>query len=197
MSEKDPKVFVHERGLCESEDVGPGTRIWAFAHVMKGASIGADCNVCDHAFVETGARLGNRVTLKNAVLVWDGVTLEDEVFVGPNAVFTNVARPRVGFKKRREEFGRTLVCKGASIGANATIVCGVRIGERAFVGAGAVVTKSVPMHGLVVGNPAKLVGWMCACGERLAAPLECKCGRKYRKTVDGLEQAQEGTGNTE
>ena len=150
-------VFVHERGLCESESVGPRTRIWAFAHVMKGAEIGSDCNICDHAFVETGAKIGDHVTLKNAVLVWDGVVLEDEVFVGPNVVFTNVDKPRVGFKKKREEFGRTLVRKGASLGANATIVCGVAIGERAFVGAGAVVTKDLPPMVVAGGVPAKVI----------------------------------------
>lgn len=172
--------FVHERGLCESSDVGPGTRIWAFAHVMKGAVVGAACNIGGHAFVESGARLGDRVTLKNAVLVWDGVTIEDEVFVGPNAVFTNVLKPRVGFKKTREQFTPTLVRRGATIGANATILCGVTIGERAFVGAAAFVNRDVPAHALVVGNPARRVGWACACGERLPASLACGCGRAYR-----------------
>ena len=104
--------FVHERGLCETDQVGQGTRIWAFAHVMKGARIGIGCSICDHAFVETGAVIGDRVVVKNAVLVWDGVHIEDDVFVGPNAVFTNVERPRVGFKKRRDEFPR-LSCAGA------------------------------------------------------------------------------------
>jgi acetyltransferase-like isoleucine patch superfamily enzyme len=175
----ETSVFVHERGLCESTDVGPGTRIWAFAHVMKGARIGAHCNIGDHAFVETGAVLGDRVTVKNAVLIWDGVTVEDEVFLGPNMVFTNVLNPRVAFKKSRDQFLKTLVRRGAAIGANATIVCGVTIGEQAFIGAGAVVTKDVAAHALVVGTPARQVGWACTCGERLPETLICDCGRRF------------------
>jgi len=173
-------VFVHERGLCESDTVGPGTRIWAFAHVMKGARVGAACNIGDHAFVEAGAVLGDRVTVKNAVLIWDGVTVEDEAFLGPAMVFTNVLNPRVAFKRDRAQFGRTLVRRGAAIGANATVVCGVTVGEQAFVGAGAVVTRDVPAHALVVGNPARRIGWACACGETLPAALRCPCGRSYR-----------------
>lgn len=174
-----PDIFVHERALCESSDVGPGTRIWAFAHVMKGAVIGAGCNIGDHAFVEAGGRLGDRVTLKNAVLVWDGVTLEDDVFVGPNAVFTNVSRPRVGYKRGRDQFEKTVVRRGATIGANATIVCGITIGERAFVGAGAVVTRNVPSFALVVGSPARRVGWACDCGIKLPTDMHCECGRSF------------------
>jgi acetyltransferase-like isoleucine patch superfamily enzyme len=173
-------VFVHALGLCESEDVGLNTRIWAFAHVMKGAKVGADCNICDHAFIESGAVLGSHVTVKNAVLVWDRVVVEDEVFLGPNMVFTNVLAPRVGFKKTREQFLPTLVRKGASIGANATVVCGVAIGEDAMIGAGAVVTKDVPAHAIMVGNPAHRIGWACRCGARLSEDLGCTCGRQYR-----------------
>lgn len=181
---RDPSVFVHERGLCESDAVGPRTRIWAFAHVLKGAVVGADCNICDCAFIEGGARLGDRVTVKNAVLVWDKVTVEDEVFLGPNMVFTNDMNPRVAFKKPPETFLPTLVKRGASIGANATIVCGTTIGENAFIGAGTVVIRDVPAHALVVGNPARQVGWVCACGERLPATLACACGRRYREGAD-------------
>ena len=177
---RDATVFVHERALCESDDVGPRTRIWAFAHVMKGARIGADCNVGDHAFVEGGAVIGDRVTVKNAVLVWDRVTIEDDVFLGPNAVFTNDPVPRAAFKRPPETWLPTIVRRGASIGANATIVCGVTIGAAAFVGAGSVVVRDVPAHALVVGNPARRVGWVCACGERLPANLLCACGRGYR-----------------
>lgn len=189
-SREQCSVFTHERALNESESVGPRTRIWAFAHVMKGAEIGSDCNICDHAFVEAGARIGNHVTIKNAVLVWDGVVIEDDVFVGPNAVFTNVARPRVGYKRTREQFGQTHVCRGATIGANATVVCGVTIGEGAFIGAGAVVTKDAPAFSLVVGNPGRCVGWVCACGERLPEALKCGCGRVFRKTQGGLVLAE-------
>src|SRR5882672_11497063 len=119
----DSTVFVHERALCESDDVGPRTRIWAFAHVMRGAVVGADCNVGDHAIIEQGARIGNRVTVKYAVLVWDGVTVEDEVFLGPNMVFTNVRDLRAALRPRPDQFLPTRVRRCASIGANATIVC--------------------------------------------------------------------------
>jgi len=178
----DPSVFVHERALVETDDIGARTRVWAFAHVMKGARVGADCNVCDHAFVESGAVVGNHVTIKNCVLIWDKVTVEDEVFLGPNMVFTNDMNPRVAFRKTVDQFLPTLVRRGASIGANATIVCGVTIGEQAFVGAGSVVIRDVPAHGVVVGNPARRIGWMCACGERLPTDLRCGCGRAYRVT---------------
>jgi UDP-2-acetamido-3-amino-2,3-dideoxy-glucuronate N-acetyltransferase len=189
----DAPVFVHPRGLCESDAVGPGTRVWAFAHVLAGARVGAGCNICDHAFIESGAVLGDRVTVKNAVLVWDGVTVEDEVFLGPNMVFTNDLNPRVGFRKGPGELARTLVRRGASIGANATIVCGVEVGERAFVAAGAVVTRDVPAHALVAGNPARRIGWACACGRRLPGDLACACGRRYRRLGEG-EGEGEGEG---
>ena len=176
----DVSVFVHPNALCESDDVGAGTRVWAFAHVMAGSTVGEECNICDHAFIESGARIGDRVTVKNNVLVWDKVTVEDEVFLGPNVVFTNDLNPRVAFKKSPEEFTPTLVRRGASIGANATIVCGVTIGEQAMIGAGSVVTRDVPAHALVVGNPARRVGWVCVCGARLREDLRCQaCGRRY------------------
>jgi acetyltransferase-like isoleucine patch superfamily enzyme len=180
----DPSVFVHEKGLCESEDVGPRTRIWAFAHVLPGARVGADCNICGHAFVEGGARIGDRVTVKNAVLVWDGVTVEDDVFLGPAMVFTNDLVPRAFVRLDSGSFVPTTIRRGASIGANATIVCGTTIGEYAMVGAGAVVTRDVAPHSLVLGNPARHAGWVCVCGERLGATPSCtSCGRRY-STVD-------------
>lgn len=186
-------VFVHEKALCESDDVGPHTRVWAFAHVMAGARVGAHCNVCGHAFIERGAVLGDRVTVKNHVLVFDGVTVEDEVFLGPNMVFTNDMTPRAAFKKPPAEYLRpTLVRRGASIGANATVVCGVTIGEQAFVGAGAVVVRDVPAHALVVGNPARRIGWACTCGERLPETLVCAaCQRAFAPDADrgGLRPA--------
>ncbi|MFN7952935.1 MAG: acyltransferase [bacterium] len=183
---RDASVFVHERALCESDDVGPRTRVWAFAHVMRGARVGADCNIGDHAFVESGAVLGDRVTVKNAVLVWDRVTVEDDVFLGPNMVFTNDLVPRAAFRKDASRFLPTRVRRGASIGANVTVVCGVTVGECAFVGAGAVVTSDVPARALVVGNPARWMAWMCDCGERLGNDLACGCGRRYR-LVSALE----------
>ena len=186
---KDSSVFVHEKALCESDAIGPRTRVWAFAHVMKGAQVGADCNIGDHAFIEGGARLGNRVTVKNAVLVWDKVTIEDDVFLGPNMVFTNDMRPRSAFKKGVEAFLPTQVGKGASIGANATIVCGVTLGEQCFVGAGSVIIRDVPAHALVAGNPSRRIGWVCTCGEKLSTTLACECGRRFalRSEAKGLE----------
>ena len=153
-------VFVHPQGLCESTNVGPRTRVWAFAHILPGARIGADCNVCDHVFVENDVVVGDRVTLKCGVQLWDGVRLEDDVFVGPNATFTNDPFPRS--RRPPERFAITIVRAGASIGANATILPGLTIGSGAMVGAGAVVLRSVPPMAIVVGNPARIVGYVDA-----------------------------------
>lgn len=164
-------VFVHEQALCETERVGAGTRIWAFAHVLEGAVVGADCNLCDGVFVEGGAVVGDRVTIKCGVQLWDGVTLEDDVFVGPNATFTNDPMPRS--RQWLDDYPRTVVRRGASIGANATILPGIEIGPGAMVGAGAVVTRAVPANAVVAGNPARIQGYAGADGqvaERLAAP---------------------------
>jgi acetyltransferase-like isoleucine patch superfamily enzyme/dTDP-4-dehydrorhamnose 3,5-epimerase-like enzyme len=152
------EFFVHPQGLCETEEVGSGTRIWAFAHVLDGARVGADCNICDGVFVEGGAVVGDRVTVKCGVQLWDGVELEDDVFVGPNATFTNDPMPRS--RRWLEEYPRTVVRAGASIGANATILPGLEIGLGAMVGAGAVVTRSVPANAIVVGNPARIQGYV-------------------------------------
>jgi UDP-2-acetamido-3-amino-2,3-dideoxy-glucuronate N-acetyltransferase len=180
-------VYVHERGLCESTSVGEGTRVWAFAHVMAGAVVGRDCNIGGGAFIESGAVVGDRVTVKNNVLLWDKVVIEDDVFLGPNAVFTNDLNPRAAHRK---PFVPTVVRRGATIGANATVVCGVVVGEAAFVGAGAVVVDDVPAHALVVGNPARRIGWVCACGERLDDALTCpSCARRYQPEGDGLASA--------
>jgi acetyltransferase-like isoleucine patch superfamily enzyme len=173
---------VHPSALVESGEVGAGTRIWAFAHVMDGARVGRGCNIGEGCFVERGALLGDRVTVKNGVCVWEGVTLEDDVFVGPNAVFTNDLRPRS--RVYHPEPDRTLVRRGASLGANATILSGIEIGERALVGAGAVVTRDVPAFGLVYGNPARLRGFVCACADTLdfrGNRAECRCGRRYAR----------------
>lgn len=183
---RDASVFVHDKALCESDDIGPRTRVWAFAHVMPGASIGPDCNICDHAFVETGAVIGRGVTVKNNVLIWDRVTIEDEVFLGPNVVFTNDLVPRAAIKRPREELLSTLVRRGATIGANTTVVCGVTLGAYAFVGAGSVVVEDVPEHGFVVGNPARRIGWACVCGLRLPTDLSCTCGRTYIPSEEGI-----------
>ena len=177
-------MFKHPLALVESRSIGPGTRVWAWAHVMEGARVGADCNIGEHCFIEKGVVLGDRVTVKNGVAVWEGVTAEDDVFIGPNAVLTNDLRPRS--KVYHEAVTPTLLKRGASIGANATMLCGVTVGEYAMVGAGAVVTRDVPAHGLVIGNPARVAGHVCRCGERLrvrARTAACgSCGRAYAVT---------------
>jgi UDP-2-acetamido-3-amino-2,3-dideoxy-glucuronate N-acetyltransferase len=150
--------FVHPSAICETSSVGAGTRIWAFAHILPGAKIGRDCNICDHTFIENQVVLGDRVTIKCGVQLWDGVRLEADVFVGPNATFTNDLRPRS--KQYLAAPLETVVEQGASIGANATILPGIRIGEKAMVGAGAVVTRSVPANAIVVGNPARITGYV-------------------------------------
>ena len=150
----DKEFYVHPTALVATKYIGKGTRIWAFANVQQDASIGADCNICDHCFVERNVVVGDRVTVKNGVSLWEGVVLEDDVFVGPNAVFTNDIRPRS--KVYHDELDKTLVKQGATIGANATIVAGHTIGRYAFIGAGAVVTKNVPDFSLWYGNPARL-----------------------------------------
>ena len=171
-----PSFFQHPSALVESAAVGAGTRIWAFAHVLQGARIGGHCNLGDHCFVEGGARIGNNVTIKNGVAIWDGVVVRDNVFVGPFAVFTNDLAPRSprfpAAARRYSSRGwlsRTVVEEGASIGANATILCGLRVGRFAMIAAGAGVTRVVPAYALMVGVPARQVGWVCECGTRLAA----------------------------
>ena len=155
-----PQIYVHPSGICESNNVGTGTRIWAFAHVLPGARLGADCNICDHVFIENDVVVGDRVTVKSGVQLWDGLRLEDDVFVGPNATFTNDRFPRS--KQYPEDFPTTIVHRGASIGANATLLPGIEIGASAMVGAGSVVTRSVPPNAVVVGNPARIVGYVDA-----------------------------------
>lgn len=180
-------VRIHPFALVESSQIGAGTRVWAFAHIMKGAVIGENCNICDHVFIETGAHVGNRVTIKNNVLIWQGVVIGDDVFLGPNVVFTNDPDPRAPFKKRPSQLIGTEVGRGASIGANSTILCGIRIGEWAFIGAGSTVTKSVPAYALVYGNPARRVGWVCECAARLSDDLACpRCDRRYELGSSGL-----------
>ncbi|MGZ4582343.1 MAG: acyltransferase [Nocardioidaceae bacterium] len=182
----EPQVFVHPMGLCESSRVGAGTRVWAFAHVMPDAVVGRACNIGDHAFVESGAVLGDRVTVKNAVLVWDGVVVHDDVFLGPSVVFTNDLRPRAQIHRPPEELLGTVVEQGATLGANVTVVCGITVGRRAFVAAGAVVTADVPPHALMAGNPARRIGWVCTDGERLGPDLDCaRCGAHFEARPDG------------
>jgi UDP-2-acetamido-3-amino-2,3-dideoxy-glucuronate N-acetyltransferase len=185
-------VFIHESSYVdEGAVVGDGTRIWHFCHVLPGAVIGERCNIGQNVVVMGNARIGNNVKIQNNVSVYEGVELEDDVFCGPSMVFTNVSTPR-SHVSRRGAYERTLVRRGASIGANATIVCGVTLGEYSFVGAGAVVSKDVPAFALMVGVPARRVGWMCHCGERLrdSAAMQCDfCGSTYERYQDGKAEA--------
>ncbi len=178
--------FVHPTAVIDEPcEVGEGTKIWHFTHVMSGAKIGKHCVIGQNCFIGKRAVIGNHVHIQNNVSVYDLVTLEDYVFCGPSCVFTNDINPRSKYPKG----GRwipTLVKEGASIGANATILCGITIGKHAFIGAGAVVTREVPDYAIVVGVPAKITGWMCECGEKLYfkdnKEAVCKrCGRKYKK----------------
>jgi len=148
-------VFIHDAAIVETDQIGPGTRIWAFAHVKRGARIGADVNVCDFTFLEDGAIVGDRVTIKSGVYLWDGVHIEDDVFIGPNVTFTNDRFPRS--RVYHDEYETTVVRRGASLGAAAVILPGVTVGEHALVGAGSVVTRDVPPGTLVVGNPARVI----------------------------------------
>ncbi len=152
-----PNFFKHPQSLVETKQIGDNTRLWAFCHVLPGARIGSECNICDHVFIENDVVIGNRVTIKCGVQLWDGITLEDDVFIGANATFTNDAFPRS--KKYPDSFLRTFVRNGASIGANATILPGLTIGANAMVGAGAVVTRDVPPNAIVIGNPAHITGY--------------------------------------
>jgi len=190
MAARKKKEGVHPLAMVESDAIGSGTRVWAYAHVMKGARVGARCNLGEGVFVEGGVVIGDDVTIKNGVAVYDRVTIEDEAFIGPHAVFTNDLRPRSGrFKRGPEQFAPTRIGRGATIGANATVVCGHTVGAYAMVGAGSVVTRDVPPHALVLGVPARAAGFVCACGEQLPRSLRCGCGRRYRRQQDGLTEA--------
>lgn len=168
-------ITIHPTAIIDAgATIGRGTRIWHWVHVCSGANIGERCSLGQNVFVGNKVVIGHNVKIQNNVSVYDNVTLEDDVFCGPSMVFTNVYNPRSAVS-RKDEYRDTLVKKGATIGANATIVCGVTIGLYAFIGAGAVVTKEVPDYALVVGNPARQIGWMCECGERAESPEEsCK-----------------------
>jgi UDP-2-acetamido-3-amino-2,3-dideoxy-glucuronate N-acetyltransferase len=184
-----PTAFVHESSYVdEGAVVGANSKVWHFSHVMPGAVIGERCNLGQNVVVMPGVRLGNNCKIQNNVSLYEGVVLEDDVFCGPSMVFTNVVNPR-SHVSRKNEYKRTLVRRGASIGANATIVCGVTLGEYAFVGAGAVVTRDVVPFALVAGVPARRIGWMCQCGERLSdagAGTCAVCGTTYERAADGI-----------
>lgn len=177
-------MFVHPSAEVRSDRIGEGTRIWQGVVVLPGATIGRNCNINAHCLVEDGVVVGDNVTLKCGVYLWNGVTLESDVFVGPNATFTNDPTPRS--QRRPAAWTPTLVKRGASIGAHATLLCGITVGEYAMVGAGSVVTKDVPAYALVFGNPAMPRGHVCACGTRLNAALRCPgCAAAYAAAADG------------
>ena len=190
-------VFIHESAYVdEGATIGRGTRIWHFCHVMPGAVIGERCSLGQNVVVMNGTRMGMNCKIQNNVSIYEGVELEDDVFCGPSMVFTNVVNPR-SHVPRKDEYRQTLVRRGASIGANTTIVCGHTIGQYAFIGAGAVVTKNVPDYALIVGNPGRITGWMCQCGVKLAsgrdvpATATCAaCGSKYRGSGDVLTRIE-------
>jgi len=177
------EYFVHESSYVDDgAAVGKGTKIWHFSHIMSGATIGKNCSIGQNVNIGSRAVLGNGVKVQNNVSIYDDVILEDDVFAGPSCVFTNVINPRA-FVERKNEYKTTHVKMGASIGANATIVCGITLGRYSFVGAGSIVTRDVPDYGLVYGSPAKQHGWICKCGEKLNERLECSfCGEKYIET---------------
>lgn len=186
-------IFIDPTSQVSSEArIGRGTKVWQFCNVLAGAEIGEDCVLSQNVYVEGKTRIGNRVKIKNNVSVYECVEIDDDVFIGPSAVFTNVLTPR-SFVPRKKEFLKTKVRRGATIGANATIVCGVTIGEFAMVGAGSVVTSDVPSFALTYGVPARQHGWICACGEHIATTADrqeyrCKrCGSKYLSWEGGCE----------
>ncbi len=182
--------FVHESSYVdEGSDIGKGTKIWHFSHIMTGAKIGKVCSIGQNVNIGSKAVIGNGVKLQNNISVYDRVVIEDDVFCGPSCVFTNVINPRA-FVERKTEYKETRVKKGASIGANATIVCGVTLGRFCFVGAGAVVTKDVPDFALVYGSPAKIHGWVCECGEKLEDNFRCSiCGKQYTGNDNGIVES--------
>ena len=178
--------FRHDTALVESQKIGNGTRIWAFAHVLPGAQVGADCNICDHVFIENDVVVGDRVTVKCGVQLWDGMKIEDDVFIGPNVAFTNDVWPRS--RQWQNAYPNTVVRKGASIGANATILPGITIGQNAMVGAGAVVTRSVPPNAVVVGNPARITSYagLERNSQERPAPAEKRIGGVEGSSVEGV-----------
>jgi len=194
-----PEVQIHPTAIVESDHIGPGTRIWAFVHIMAGARIGRDCNICDQAYIEGGAIIGDGVVVKNRALIYNGVTIEDAAFIGPAVVFTNDKSPRSRhLEEARERYvaqenwlETTRVGRGVAIGAGAVIVCGITIGAHATIGAGAVLTRDAEPHGLYVGSPAVRIGYVCACGRRLSAALVCTtCGRQYEPDDTGVLQEE-------
>lgn len=184
---KQQKYFCHKTAwIGRKAKIGEKTRIWAFTNIQDGATIGKGCNICDGCFVENGVAIGNNVTLKNGVSVFKGITLEDDVFCGTNTAFINDRHPR-SHRKDPWILEKTLVKKGATIGSNVTILCGITIGEYAFIGAGSVLTKDVASYAIMVGHPAEFKGYACRCGQKLPDSLRCSCGLSYQLSGDGLK----------
>ena len=172
--------YAHETSIVDPKaKIGDGTQIWQFCNIMHDSVIGRNCRIGQGVFVENGVKIGNGVKIKNNVALYNGVICEDDVFLGPNCVFTNVLNPR-SFIEKKSEFKNTLIKKGATVGANSTILCGNSIGQYALIGAGSVVTADIPDHALIVGNPGRVIGYVCKCGERLDGDMKCiKCGKHY------------------
>lgn len=184
------KYFVHESSYIDEDVIiGDSTKVWHFCHVQKGARIGKSCSLGQNVNISNNVKIGNGVKIQNNVSVYEGVEIEDDVFLGPSCVFTNDLTPRAKFPKGHDNYKRTLIKRGASIGANATIVCGHEVGNCALIGAGAVVACNVKNHALMLGVPAKQCGWVCECGELLKESFVCNvCGRSYEEDETGLKE---------
>lgn len=184
------ETFIHQAAIVETKVIGAGTRVWAFVHILPNAVIGEDCNICDHCFIENDVLIGNRVTVKSGIYIWDGARIADDVFLGPNVVFTNDVRPRS--KQYDRALGTITIEKGATIGANATLLPDITIGAYALVGAGSVVTKNVPAHALVYGNPARINGWVDEQGSKLQRTADgiwlSPSGAMYEESSFGLKR---------
>lgn len=182
------KFFIHKTAIVETKNIGEGSTIWAFVHILKNVKIGKNVNICDHCFIEDGVEIGNDVTIKSGVNIWKGVIIKDKVFIGPDVVFSNDKYPRS--KNRNFKLKSIYVNEGASIGANTTILPAIKIGKYAMIGAGSVITKNVPDFAIVYGNPAKIMGYICVCGKKLTFKnnhSNCYCGKKYKKNRKKVE----------
>jgi acetyltransferase-like isoleucine patch superfamily enzyme len=176
------KFFIHNNSIVETKDIGENTTIWAFVHILDGVKVGKNVNICDHCFIENGVIIGDNVTIKSGVHIWKGVTIEDDVFVGPCVAFSNDAYPRS--KNRNFELKGIILSKGSSIGANSTLLPGIRVGKYALIGAGSVVTKNIPDYAVAYGNPTIVTGFICSCNTKMTFKedgYDCVCGKKYVK----------------
>lgn len=184
--------FVHDKAIVDTINIGEKTRVWGFSHILENATIGKNCNICEHVFIENNVSIGDDVTVKCGVYIWDGITIEDNVFIGPCVTFINDRHPRS--KQYPEKYIDTIVKIGASLGANSTIMCGITIGEWSTVGAGSMVLKKVNPYEIVVGNPAKVIGYNCICGNRLnfddMKTSKCNCGLEYKINNELVERLQ-------